>query len=752
MTVLAAAGHALGWAIELQAVQQRALRGDQQQQQEVGRFLPPVLSSGVNDKIDGGVDVVISGHDGEGGSPAMQHYSEHFLVATGVSLAIASSFLVCLGLGLQKVSLCAPGNEHISPWQQTKWVAGFSLTLLGSVIDFLAFGMAPQSLLAPLAALSLVWNLGMSSYLLNEQYDKNDVVAVCLIFCGTALTVVYAAHKEHSYSLEMLLDLYHKPRMYAYCLLIPALLGGHYALLRYVAEHKLSGQFWKLCELIGWCGVAGITGGQSILFAKSTVELLKDAAQGQDVFWHLDTYVIIACMVGCLLTQITFLNGAMKRFDQLYVMPVYQSYWIISGVIGGLVYFGEYQEFDQTQINMFFLGTVVTLAGLFVLTKKSNHSLEGTGPQPDFEVVSSRRVSSASSFGFYSDDDTNTPGDIELSSPLRSPFNESPKRRHSVFSNIDADNDARRRLGAWQSPKIRTVARDNRAAGCSSHQAGDTRASSLRSLAATGLRAKPESRRVARSTGGRIVMSNFATLDSVKKKENKDGDGNEYYAGGGGGGDDVVNSIFSKAAQEGEGGIDALGEDTPVVIVRFFRNGFQVGDGPLRSFDDPANKAFLAEIHQGYCPAELVKNGKPSAIKLDERRGEDYVEPPPPAYVAFSGGGQSAGAAVSASSDSSVITPTSGAAKHPAPDASQPTIRIQVIFSHNRKREVLTFNKTSTVRALIAAIDGSGHVDSPYQMLFSQRGPPKPISGAEFDNLLTDVGLAGAAVTVKQVV
>mmetsp|Transcript_12156 Transcript_12156/g.19759 ORF Transcript_12156/g.19759 Transcript_12156/m.19759 type:complete len:428 (-) Transcript_12156:85-1368(-) len=361
-----------------------------------------------------------------------------FLVACGVLLAILASFLTCLGLGLQKVSICAPENSNISMWKQPKWVVGFVCMVVGNIIDFLAFGLAPQSLLAPLGALSLVWNLFMSSFLLDEQYNRNDIGAVILIFIGTGITVIYSNHTEKSYSLQELRDLYYKPRMYAYFFFVPALLALHYAMLDQPPKKNLRGTFWKLVELVGWCGFAGITGGQSILFAKSTVELLKDASHGDDVFLHLDTYIIIAMMTICLFTQISFINGAMKRFDQLYVMPIYQSYWILSGVVGGLVYFGEWEDFTPFQINMFIFGTLITFVGLYVLTKKENHNLNSTGPQPGFDVLPSRRIST-DSFGLAANDEFGIEMDPDIYSPSRrtlqrTPSSEDEARRRSTSS------------------------------------------------------------------------------------------------------------------------------------------------------------------------------------------------------------------------------------------------------------------------------------------------------------------------------
>uniref|UniRef100_A0A7S2W6H8 Magnesium transporter n=1 Tax=Mucochytrium quahogii TaxID=96639 RepID=A0A7S2W6H8_9STRA len=314
------------------------------------------------------------------GIPSLDYrtLNEGFLVAIGVILAVLASFITCLGLNLQKSSLCAPGNDDLSPWKQPKWAAGFVCVVVGSLIDFLAFGLAPQSLLAPLAALSLVWNLGMASYLLNEKYDRVDVMAVVLIFIGTGITVVFANHKEQEFTLDQLKALYAERRMVAYGIVVPALLAFHYGLIYYVQEKKLTGKKANMMEMVGYAGFAGTVGGQSILFAKSTVELIKDASHGDDVFWHIETYVIIALMTVCLLAQITFLNGGLKRFDSLFVVPVYQSYWIISGVVGGLVYFGEWERFSNKQMVMFIVGTFVTLSGLLVLTQKDHSSSETT--------------------------------------------------------------------------------------------------------------------------------------------------------------------------------------------------------------------------------------------------------------------------------------------------------------------------------------------------------------------------------------
>jgi hypothetical protein len=261
------------------------------------------------------------------------------------------------------------------------------------------------------------------------------------------------------------------------------------------------------------------------------------------------------------------------------------------------------------------------------------------------------------------------------------------------------------------------------------------------------------------------------SLDSLRRAEAAAGDesdgggassgddGNEYYAGGasqrGGGGSglsvlgppggrggprDPFESIVDRGRREMEQPGGGLRPGEQAVEVVFYANGFTVDGGALREPGVPENDRFLADMAEGVCPAELVRDGRPATVKVVVKRSETFK---PPAYVAFSGGGQSMGAGAGAAG---VVQPRPGAAK-PAPlPAGEPTVRVQLVFD-NRKREVVQLAKSATVRALIAHIDASGHVAGPYQMLLAASGPPKPLT--DFAANVVDAGLAGASVTVK---
>lgn len=290
----------------------------------------------------------------------------------GFTISLIFSILNSVGINLQKLSMARneESGEKKGTFRQPLWVLGFALVCLGSILDFVAFGMAPQTLLAPLAALSLVWNMFIAPIFHKEEVTRENILATIIIFIGVTLTVIFAGHSTPTYELEDLLRLYQQPVMSVYIICVTSFLAGLFYFARYIEHtHKYEG---GLYHIICYGGIAGTFGGQSVLLAKSTVELLKSAIWGQSgwyMFTHFASYVIIGGLLCCLVCQIHFLNGGLARFDALIVVPVYQSFWILMSVLGGIMYFEEYVSMTSMQLFMFTLGGFVTIGGIIVLLK-----------------------------------------------------------------------------------------------------------------------------------------------------------------------------------------------------------------------------------------------------------------------------------------------------------------------------------------------------------------------------------------------
>lgn len=152
------------------------------------------------------------------------------------------------------------------------------------------------------------------------------------------------------------------------------------------------------------------------------------------------------------------------------------------------------------------------------------------------------------------------------------------------------------------------------------------------------------------------------------------------------------------------------------MVLKLWKEGFSIDDGPLRSYQDPDNKDFLATIKKGEVPRELIKQAKGGEVSLSmmDNREEEYVKPKV-SLQAFSGAGNRLG-----SPSGGVVTPPApvAAPSKPAPaaaaaaaaptatvsvDTSLPTTQLQIRLSNGSKL-VSKFNhshKVSDIRQYI---------------------------------------------------
>ncbi len=170
------------------------------------------------------------------------------------------------------------------------------------------------------------------------------------------------------------------------------------------------------------------------------------------------------------------------------------------------------------------------------------------------------------------------------------------------------------------------------------------------------------------------------------------------------------------------------------ILITFYRNGFTTAaDGPLRLYDDPAQKAFLDSINQGRVPAEFherMQQGGSSVldVSLADHKNEDWAPPAGPAkaqVAAFTGQGQTLGGASTASA-ATAAPPIArgGAASALVVDETQPTTSLRVRLLDGRQI-VVKCNHTHTIGAIRAHADAEAPPASRYVFVCTSTRPPK---------------------------
>ena len=352
----------------------------------------------------------------------------------GIGISILGSTISNLGQNAQKYAqvmndALPPAERQASYTSLWRWWFGFFCVVVGSICDFAALSMAPQSVVMPVGAFTLVCNLFFAHTWLGEPVTARDIRATGYIIAGAALVAVaYGALGEVSnrnYSLDELLALYKRGAFATYAVfvgsvaflfyryirqlatvltvpcvfLVPLLLtrdsqlylwralssrGGSvvaflffYSILTKAELALLKGAdspgYARYAKLhpVSYAALSGTYGSCTVLFAKSTVTLINVSLGGENQFAKGPfPFVIITCMLVAIALQTHYLAKGLQFFDALFIIPVFQCFFIIFSILGGAVYFEELQGFNGNQWAMFLSAVVITVYGVLLLSAR----------------------------------------------------------------------------------------------------------------------------------------------------------------------------------------------------------------------------------------------------------------------------------------------------------------------------------------------------------------------------------------------
>ena len=223
--------------------------------------------------------------------------------------------------------------------------------------------------------------------ILGEVPTRRDIMATLLIVAGCAVAVSFASHKDHIYGPDELFALYTKPNFYLYFGAVVLVVAAWLLAIRWMERVQAtrgssSPEYRRVFRVhrFSYAAISGIAGAQSVLFAKTCVELITDAVAGGGAAFlkYVSTYAVLLAMAGTITLQIYWLNCGLARWDALYNVPIFSSFWILVSVIGGGVFYDEFAAFGALQALLFPVGVLLAIVGVYVLSQR-----EGDGAGAD---------------------------------------------------------------------------------------------------------------------------------------------------------------------------------------------------------------------------------------------------------------------------------------------------------------------------------------------------------------------------------
>ena len=288
------------------------------------------------------------------------------------------------------------------------YISGILTFSLGSLVNFMSFGFAPQSLLAALGSAQFVSNVAFGAFLLGERVTRRTLLATVTIVSGNMMVVCsfsgisafqnsgegnigdgqrldipnnnvlssesYDVGEVKSYEDEIVVDSIRNNFDMAFVLFTIILFSCGFLirrLYRRMHDRVLAGESVRMSGLvipISFAAYSAMFGAQSILLAKCLSMLIKARVNGsiEEDLGLLERALFI---LWCLPTAfwLSQLNRALAMFDGLIIIPLMQVCWMFFSILSGGVFFKEFHSFKWVEIQLFCIGVLIVFYGVYLL-------------------------------------------------------------------------------------------------------------------------------------------------------------------------------------------------------------------------------------------------------------------------------------------------------------------------------------------------------------------------------------------------
>ncbi|KAF9654362.1 hypothetical protein BDM02DRAFT_3152718 [Thelephora ganbajun] len=382
--------------------------------------------------------------------PNLSSTGPRISIAAGIVVGLLASFVQSLGLTVQRKShiqnQSLPEHEQKNEYRRPLWLLGFGIFISSNILGSLfQIASLPVVILAPLGAVSLLWNAFFARLLLGDVFSAWMILGTILIAGGAVLIAVFGIVPEPTHSLEDLLVLFNRPAFVVYFSLLgfllavalvithvsewtysqriqtppyspsltPALLPptanpitttGHIMtettplIVRksssrspsittssiFASSNNRKSQV-PLILSISYASASGILSGMCLLFAKSGVELLLLTLSGKNQFWRWQAWLLILGLGVFALLQLWYLHKALILADPTLVCPLAFCFYNLSSIVNGLVYFDQFSLIPWNHLALVGLGIVVLLGGVWVVSFNSGGGGVNVGTWRDEE-------------------------------------------------------------------------------------------------------------------------------------------------------------------------------------------------------------------------------------------------------------------------------------------------------------------------------------------------------------------------------
>jgi len=263
---------------------------------------------------------------------------------------------------------------------------GNFLLIAGSICDFTALAFCSQITVGVLGALTMFFNLWVTSFYFQEKVGKLEYIATLLIISGCIVCVIASSQETKIvHTVGQVMVLYRTIPSTIFL----ATIGVVIFFLRLIVK------FWNHADhkkLHSFChpASAGFAGSLGVLFGKYIAEILHGILKYSEIktaFSYLvndiETILVVVFLFGSFYLHLRWLNQglAANEGDVLVIIPTSQVCWVIGSVSGGAVVFREMHHMTMYRNITFIVGVLMAITGVLILTRRKIKNFPITGDQ-----------------------------------------------------------------------------------------------------------------------------------------------------------------------------------------------------------------------------------------------------------------------------------------------------------------------------------------------------------------------------------
>lgn len=254
-------------------------------------------------------------------------------------------------------------------------------TVVGPLIDMASYAFAPQSVIAPLGALDVVWNTMSAPFTLHEPLTGLVILGCALVFGGAVTTSLVGSHHDEEYTMAEMEELFIDLNVLFYFAGLAAWLAFNVLVLMQRSASP-AGDPWTTGDPIRGLSL-GMTAGclsGNMVFVKAFAEIVQGSiSQQSGEYWtHWLTYALLVGAVFFAVSNLYFLTKAMREYEALFMGAVFEGSLIITASVSGCIVFNELNTMEAWQIGVYWLALLCILAGVFVVARDAGRKSHGT--------------------------------------------------------------------------------------------------------------------------------------------------------------------------------------------------------------------------------------------------------------------------------------------------------------------------------------------------------------------------------------